>query len=49
MTLDRYGHLVRDGIEDVADRMEAARADFLRTKRADRRPFPDRQERLTPR
>lgn len=33
MTLDRYGHLLGDELEAVADRMEAARADFLRTKR----------------
>ena len=33
MTLDRYGHLLGDELEAVADRMEAARADFLRTAR----------------
>jgi hypothetical protein len=37
MTLDRYGHLLGDELEAVADRMEAARADSLRTER---RPAP---------
>lgn len=33
MTLDRYGHLLADELEAVAERMEAARADSLRTRR----------------
>jgi integrase len=32
MTLDRYGHLFDDELDAVADRMSAARADFLRTE-----------------
>jgi integrase len=32
MTLDRYGHLLGDELDAVADRMDAARADFLRTE-----------------
>ena len=32
MTLDRYGHLFGDELDDVADRMAAARADWLRTE-----------------
>jgi integrase len=33
MTLDRYGHLFGDELDAVADRLEAARADALRTTR----------------
>ncbi|HLM07501.1 MAG TPA: tyrosine-type recombinase/integrase [Blastococcus sp.] len=33
MTLDRYGHLLGDELSAVADRMDAARADSLRTRR----------------
>ena len=33
MTLDRYGHLFGDELDAVADRLEAARADSLRTTR----------------
>jgi integrase len=33
MTLDRYGHLLGDELDAVADRMDAARADSLRTMR----------------
>ncbi len=32
MTLDRYGHLFGDELDAVADRMAAARADWLRTE-----------------
>jgi hypothetical protein len=32
MTLDRYGHLFGDELDAVADRMDAARADWLRTE-----------------
>ena len=32
MTLDRYGHLFGDELDAVADRMDAARADWLRTQ-----------------
>ncbi len=32
MTLDRYGHLFGDELDAVADRMDAARADRLRTE-----------------
>ena len=32
MTLDRHGHLFGDELGDVADRMDAARADWLRTE-----------------
>ena len=32
MTLDRYGHLVGDELDAVADRMDAAHADWLRTE-----------------
>jgi hypothetical protein len=31
MTLDRYGHLFGDELDAVADRMDAARADSMRT------------------
>jgi len=31
MTLDRYGHLLGDELDGVADRLDAAAADFLRT------------------
>ena len=31
MTLDRYGHLMGDELDAVAGRMDAARADWLRT------------------
>jgi len=37
MTLDRYGHLFGDELDAVADRMDAARGDWLGTE-ADRRP-----------
>ena len=43
MTLDRYGHLLGDELEAVADRMEAARADFLRTKRGPAKRVPLRK------
>jgi integrase len=33
MTLDRYGHLFGDELDAVADRMDAARADWMRTER----------------
>ena len=33
MTLDRYGHLFEDELEAVADRLDAARADQVLTKR----------------
>lgn len=33
MTLDRYGHLFPDELEAVADRLDAARADQVLTKR----------------
>jgi integrase len=33
MTLDRYGHLFQDELEAVADRLDAARADQVLTKR----------------
>lgn len=33
MTLDRYGHLFGDELDAVADRLDAARADWLRTER----------------
>jgi hypothetical protein len=33
MTLDRYGHLLGDELDAVADRMAAARADWMRTER----------------
>ncbi|HEV7211922.1 MAG TPA: tyrosine-type recombinase/integrase, partial [Blastococcus sp.] len=32
MTLDRYGHLFGDELDAVADRMDAARADWMRTE-----------------
>jgi integrase len=32
MTLDRYGHLFGGELDAVADRMDAARADWLRTE-----------------
>ena len=32
MTLDRYGHLFGDELGVVADRMDAARADWMRTE-----------------
>jgi integrase len=32
MTLDRYGHLFGDESDAVADRMDAARADWMRTE-----------------
>jgi integrase len=32
MTLDRYGHLFGDELDAVADRMDAAHADWLRTE-----------------
>jgi integrase len=32
MTLDRYGHLFGDELDAVAERMDAARADWLRTE-----------------
>jgi integrase len=34
MTLDRYGHLFGDELDAVADRMDAARADWMRTEGA---------------
>jgi hypothetical protein len=40
MTLDRYGHLLGDELDAVADRMDAARADSLRTNRG---PAPVRR------
>ena len=33
MTLDRYGHLFPDELDAVADRLDAARADQVLTKR----------------
>jgi len=33
LTLDRYGHLFGDELDGVADRLDAHRADFLRTPR----------------
>jgi hypothetical protein len=33
MTLDRYGHLFQAELEAVADRLDAARADQVLTKR----------------
>jgi hypothetical protein len=33
MTLDRYGHPFQDELEAVADRLDAARADQVLTKR----------------
>ncbi|MCW2696536.1 MAG: Site-specific recombinase XerD [Modestobacter sp.] len=38
MTLARYGHLFGDELDAAADRMAAARADWLRTSR---RPAPE--------
>ena len=32
MTLDRYSHLMGDELDAVAGRMDAARADWLRTE-----------------
>jgi site-specific recombinase XerD len=32
MTLDRYGHLFGDELDAVADRIDAARADWMRTE-----------------
>ncbi|WP_245691956.1 hypothetical protein [Geodermatophilus telluris] len=32
MTLDRWGHLVGDELDAVAERMDAARADWMRTE-----------------
>ena len=32
-TLDRYGHLFGDELDAVAGRMDAARADWMRTER----------------
>ena len=32
MTLDRYGHLLGDELDAVAARMDAARADWMRTE-----------------
>jgi integrase len=32
MTLDRHGHLFGDELDAVADRMDAARADWMRTE-----------------
>ena len=40
MTLDRYGHLLGDELDAVAERMHAARADSLRTSRG---PAPVRR------
>ena len=34
MTLDRYGHLFGDELDAVEDRMDAARADWMRTERS---------------
>jgi integrase len=34
MTLDRYGHLFGDELDAVADRLDAARADWMRTEGA---------------
>jgi integrase len=33
MTLDRYGHLFGEELDAVADRLDAHRADSLRTRR----------------
>ena len=38
MTLDRYGHLFQDELEAVADRLDAARADQVLTKRLPNAP-----------
>ncbi len=31
MTWDRYGHLYDDDLDNVAERLDAVRAEFLRT------------------
>jgi integrase len=38
MTLDRYGHLFGDELDAVADRLDAARADQVLTKRLPEAP-----------
>jgi hypothetical protein len=38
LTLDRYGHLFGDELDAVADRLDAARADQVLTKRLPETP-----------
>ena len=48
VTLDRYGHLFGDELDAVADRMDAARADCMRTRAPDAPVAPTGQRRLAP-